>query len=873
MLAAMIAAPLFGQHMRLTRGAWPLLLALFALLAGACGGRTPISQPPSADGGSSLLPTEWCNGLDDDGDGNADETFRDDIGRYVLDAHCGHCNRACDQPLDHSNGVSCELVAETPQCVAVACLPGFALSDARRCEPVDTHGCLPCFEDNDCGPLASARCIDIDGERRCTRGCEDGCAAGYACVGDHCEPEAGSCRCPEDGSPFALACEVDTGCVGRAECQAGVQSTCTPPEERCGGGDDDCDGTIDEGFLDRHGVYSLRAEDCGACGRDCTLDSGLGLPLTCGGDPFNPGCIIACADASDGIHIGDRVDADGVLDNGCECEVRALQDSTGGATLALDDNCDGADGSVLDSFYVATSGSDLNPGSPTLPLASIDEAIRRADASRGSDEERLDVYIASGVYAETVHLLEGVRVHGGYRGDFLARDPGGFEVIVVAPSESDPDDPPGGAALIAVDVGFLPTVFEGVELRGRDAIGPSEAAVGVSLIRPGPNLVLRDLLVRAGRPGAGLPGNDGGAGSAPNSDALDGSAPRAAIEDASHSCVNGAANTAPGGDGGRNMCSGFSVRGGSGGGSVCPAALTLAASGESGRGRGDAPGGPGGEGGVTLTGPIENSTSCPSAICCGLADFNVPTAMFAPLPGGSGSDGVSGQPGDACSDPTGNFTRSGQWTAGVAFAGRRGEAGGGGGGGGAGGGVLMSFFEDLCEFPDGLGGAGGGGGAGGCGGEGGEPGQSGGPSIAILVLIGPRNHVPVIESCVLHTERGGRGGDGGNGGDGGSGGHGAFGGRVPEELRTIPPLAGPSSGERGGKGGDGGPGGGGGGGCGGSSIGVWIADGRGRLPNTAAIMSDNNFQLSLGGEPGEGGGGALSADDGGEGASLAVHVL
>jgi hypothetical protein len=850
-----------------------LVLLGFTSLGAACGGRTTPEIPESFAVEEGEL-SERCNRLDDDGDGQVDEGLVDEEGRYVDDDHCGRCGVRCDQPIDHATGSACMLIGDSAICGATGCDEGYQVTRGGRCAPSDDFMCLPCLRDQDCGPLAGASCSDIGGENRCTRDCFDGCPRDYTCVGDRCEPDTGSCRCPADTEmSFTFACEVRPGCIGSAECRAGETSECVAGQELCGDGDDDCDGTVDEGFVDERGAYSLDVRHCGACGRDCTLDEGEALPLACGGDPFAPSCIIACPDAADGIQVGDMLDADRDIDNGCECRVRSLVDTIGSSVGddVIDDNCDGADGRVLSSYYVATTGDDLAPGSPTRPLATINEAIRRAFDSRGTTGERLDVFVAGGVYVETVHILDGVRVHGGYRADYLKRDIGGYEVIVVAGEAGGPGEPSGGPALVARDVGFAPTLVEGLELRGRDATKPGEAAIGAVLIRAGDQLTLRDLRIRAGRPGAGASGGDGAAGADPISIAADGHPPRASIEDSARECSSSVDNRVFGGIGGQNICNGVTVSGGNGGTAVCPDYEAMASAGTQGLGLGGA-GGPGGPGGVDLRGPIESGDSCPSAVCCGLADFSVPGTSFLATPGSPGGDGADGSAGAACMSPAGTFTSDGAWLASGAQRGTAGGPGGGGGGGGAGGGAEIKWFDDLCEFSDGLGGGGGGGGAGGCGGSAGEAGQSGGPSVAVLVRLGAQTKLPVIENCLLFTEGGGDGGDGGNGGDGGLGGSGAFGGKLESAERVTPSLAGPSGGERGGKGGDGGPGGGGGGGCGGNTVGIWIAGTGGMSLDPTPLAGGNVFDLGAPGDSGIGGGGPIPASDGTAGQSLAVLI-
>jgi hypothetical protein len=888
-------------------------LVFFAL---GCGARAGVEIDRSAPQPRPTPRPEECNGLDDDLDGlfatgvldaglpeggmrgcpdggrlrgdggtgcdadlRVDEDFRDALGRYVHDEHCGRCGFACHADrIEHAIEAGCEVVEGVPTCVARRCEPGWVPSRTGRCVPVWDRLCLVCGDDGDCGDFEGALCVERLGEQRCTIDCALGCPEGYVCIDGVCLPPSGSCFC-EKGEQFTLACSrvgpEGERCPGHARCVDGVLSECEAAAEVCDEADNDCDGRIDEGFRDARGAYALDIHHCGRCGVDCTMSAIPEDDLICGGDPFAPACVLHCPDADDGVMPGDRIDGDRRIETGCECVVTSLEDGPGpvGASGSmLDVNCDGADGIVVRSIYVAPDGDDSAPGSPTRPMRTIDAALARAARSLSGDSPRPHVFVAVGVYTETLHVPDGVQLHGGYRRDFLALDPAGFRVEVRAPSDTTT---PGGAALDIRGAGIRETVVEWIEVRGVDADAEGEAAFGAYLLDPGPRLVLRDLEVRAGVPGSGRAGRNGEAGQNAMEPPSPGEPPRGAVEDASHDCLAGdPRNVVRGGRGGRNVCAGIETHGGDGGSPSCPHFAMFQPSGQPGRSVGAASGGAGGAGGQDSQGPILRSHgSCSSDVCCGLADFTVPTDFMGPQPGRPGMDGFPGSPGRSCTDPLGHFEGD-RWVGEEATAGTAGQPGSGGGGGGAGGGTEMNWYDGVCEFVDGLGGGGGGGGAGGCGGAPGSPGTSGGPSVAVLVRYtgSPGAGTPTIRRAVLAPSDGGRGGDGGAGGEGGAGGSGALGGALPREARIIPTLAGPFPGGRGGRGGDGGAGGGGGAGCGGGSIGIWVTGTSIDRGTIDLWRRENTFRLGRGGIGGRGGGGAFPAPDGADGGSFDVVV-
>ncbi|MCA9516379.1 MAG: hypothetical protein KC635_15665, partial [Myxococcales bacterium] len=106
---------------------------------------------------------------------------------------------------------------------------------------------------------------------------------------------------------------------------------------------------------------------------------------------------------------------------------------------SIDSNCDGIDGEVENGVFVARNGSDTaNNGTIRQPLQTIAAGLAQAVA-----QGKRDVYVASGVYSESVVLADGKGVFGGYSADFAVRDPAALETAIIG-------DPPSASAPGAV---------------------------------------------------------------------------------------------------------------------------------------------------------------------------------------------------------------------------------------------------------------------------------------------------------------------------------------------------------------------------------------------------------------------------------------
>ncbi|MDB4988207.1 MAG: Glycine-rich cell wall structural protein [Myxococcaceae bacterium] len=800
--------------------ATPLLLLLLSLSACSSSHRCASS--------------ELCNGRDDDCDGKADEDFLDELGRYDQVEHCGSCATSCAEVFPGSSETRCDSAKAAPVCELVACKPGSHAFESGSCIPDQPVLCLPCAVDTDCSTRTpGARCIGSGAELRCGAPCssDNDCDRPFVCdkKQKQCTPDAALCACQNTDATFEVAC-VTAGSVAGLSC-AGL-STCGPAGlsackiasvESCDGQDDDCDGKVDEDFVDVEGRY-LGALNCGGCGKSCS-SPGPGYDATCVATATSANCQVACKPGF--------VDVDGIRANGCECQI--FDGTTAPVIVGGDLNCDGKvdDDDVF--VHVTTGGVDTAAGTLVQPLRSLDVAIAQAAAQQKT------VLVAQGTY-EPFTVRAGVSVFGGYRADFRARDAELFPVVIEAGRSVD------GEPVMTCNGVRGAAVIDGVTLRGSDSTTVGGGSTTAVFDGCGPEVKLSNVVVLAGRAGDGRRGDDASArlptGIASLA-ALNGSDAKAGRD----GDTDGMACVAqPGGRGGQKLCGTSEVSGGTGGRSgcaelgcvngsacanagctdftsngVCDYAAVLSravANAPASDGFGFAPGH---AGALTYNAPTNRGV-------CSFCDDN-PTLQRLGQDGTDGAPGIAAQAGSGCTDTTLAMDTSGRGSSGAGTAAPSGTDGSGGGGGTAGAGyIAIAGTERGCD--DTAGGSGGGGGSGGCGAPGGGAGGGGGASIGLFVRVTSEGTGPVFDRVRIVTASGGRGGDGGIGAAGGRAGTGALGG--------LSHFFCARNGGRGGDGGDGGSGGGGGGGCGGASHAVFVdgaaADGyRGTAASTLTI--------------------------------------
>lgn len=458
----------------------------------------------------------------------------------------------------------------------------------------------------------------------------------------------------------------------------------------------------------------------------------------------------------------------GVPDGG---DTKADAGSDAGTCHASDSRiCDPA---ASPSLYVSSLAPEGGTGAtPADPIASLSEAIARALACPGGP---CNVRIAEGVYEseETLALVSGVHLFGGYAPDFSRRDPAEHPVRISSTA----------ARAVVADKLTAPTVLSGLAIEGARFTAQDGASSYALWVRDSADhLFLQGVTIYAGQGGRGVRGTDG---------ALSQCDARGGVGGESTDC-----ESSKGGDGSAGADEARGGAGGAPGNSNCPSACPLVgrdgiSDGEPGADGHDGANGERGRAATDIKGKFVDGLWVPAE----------------GTEGGRGKNGTGGGGGGA----GGTKRIRACFGCDTLLGGRGGDGAPGGCGGeggmagGPGGGAFGLVAVNSTVTLDGVtlyGGRGGAGGTGGQGADGGAPGE---------LRLDTRSD-GLERQCGLIMYYSGNGGPGGRGGAGGTGGGGAGGvGGAAITLVTVDKGAVVKAGEveiTAGEAGAGGPGGG-----------------------------------------------------------------
>ncbi len=322
--------------------------------------------------------TEVCDGIDNDCDGTADDGF--DLGAACTNG-VGACLAGGVRVCDGNGQATCDAVPSSPTsetCDAVdndcdgSVDEGFGLGNAcsvgvGACE---TSGVLQCDGSGGaaCSAVAGSPSVELcDGvDNDCDGDVDEGFDLGAACVvGVGACVNAGVVQCNGQGAsecsvaPLAATTEtcdaIDNDCDGSTDedfdvgvscsvgigacaaegvrqCQQDGTATCgavagQPSVELCDGADNDCDGSVDNGFdvgascfAGVGGCFNAGTVQCdGAGSAQCSATAGSAQTEVC--------------DGTDN-------DCDGIVDNGCFAAPPTVPGVTGETTgCATDSDC------------------------------------------------------------------------------------------------------------------------------------------------------------------------------------------------------------------------------------------------------------------------------------------------------------------------------------------------------------------------------------------------------------------------------------------------------------------------------------------------------------------------------------------------------
>jgi len=219
------------------------------------------------------------------------------------------CGYSCAGRIPFADEVRCNVAGALPVCEVVTCEAGYYRASETVCAAVTSNICAPCLTDRNC-PVRGDRCLALDTGLVCGQDCAADnlhgtaagvCPNGFVCedfpeLGEgvrQCVPQSGSCSClaeHADNTRFCSQTNEFGTCTGFESCDPlsgweGCSAT-APAPELCDRRDNDCDGTVDEGFPDLNTPCTVGTGACFRAGVVRCADEGGGT--VCGAAPGDP---------------------------------------------------------------------------------------------------------------------------------------------------------------------------------------------------------------------------------------------------------------------------------------------------------------------------------------------------------------------------------------------------------------------------------------------------------------------------------------------------------------------------------------------------------------------------------------------------------
>src|SRR5690606_31397689 len=135
------------------------------------------------------------------------------------------------------------------------------------------------------------------------------------------------------------------------------------------------------------------------------------------------------------------------------------------------------------SIFVSTSGRDSNPGTMGMPKASVAAGL----AAAANDSTKKWVLVGTGVYHESIDLVNGIHVVGGYSFDWKREN-------------RQRSTMRGGNPTVSGQGMEQPTMLANLFVEPTELVQDGESVVTVHLVNS-PGVTLRNLKITGGRAG------------------------------------------------------------------------------------------------------------------------------------------------------------------------------------------------------------------------------------------------------------------------------------------------------------------------------------------------------------------------------------